>query len=69
MINKLTWTQSPSRAVMPISGHPCALGMTDPREAVIVRDRALTGVVPGSPALGVVLDGAFVGPDAWSPPI
>ena len=53
---------------MPISGHQCALGMTD-RVAVIMRDRAFTGAVKGLPAYVVVLGGAFPGSDAWSPPI
>jgi len=35
----------------------------------IVRDRALTGDVKGLPSYGVVLNGAFAGLDAWSPPI
>ena len=51
---------------MPISGHQCALGMTD-RIAVSVRERAFTGAVKGLPVYAVL--GAFPGPDAWSPPI
>ena len=62
----ITITMIPSRSVMPISGHQCALGTTD-REAAIVRDRAFgTGLVLGTtPAY----QGVFPGPDAWSPPI
>jgi hypothetical protein len=66
MINTMNRTQTPSRFGMPISGHQCALGMTD-RETVIVRDRAFTGAVKGLPVYAVL--GAFPGPDAWSPPI
>jgi hypothetical protein len=58
-------TPNPSRFAMPISGHQCALGMTG-REAAIVRDRALTGVLGG---FTVAYKGAFPGPDAWRPPI
>ena len=67
MINIQTRTQTPSRFGMPISGHQCAFGMTD-RVTVTTRERAL-GVVKGLPSYGVVLNGAFAGPDAWSPPI
>ena len=66
MINITTVTQTPSRFGMPISGHQCALGMTD-RETAIVRDRAFRGAVKGLPVYAVL--GAFPGPDAWSPPI
>ena len=68
MINIQTVTQTPSRFGMPISGHQCALGMTD-RVTANMRDRAFTGAVKGLPSYAVVLDGTFAGPDAWSPPI
>jgi hypothetical protein len=68
MINIQTRTQTPSRFGMPISGHQCALGMTD-RVTANVRDRALTGAVKGLPSYAAVLNGVFAGPDAWSPPI
>jgi hypothetical protein len=67
MINNKLETTTVSRFAMPVSGHPCALGMTD-REAVIVRDRAFTGAVQGLPVY-VVLGDAFPVSDAWSPPI
>ena len=67
MIKLMTRTQTPSRFGMPISGHQCALGMTD-RETAIVRDRAFDGAVTGLPVYGEVI-GVFAGPDAWSPPI
>jgi hypothetical protein len=64
-MNSSKLAMTPSRFGMPISGHQCALGMTG-REAAIVRDRALTGVLGG---FTVAYKGAFPGPDAWSPPI
>ncbi len=69
MINIQTRTKSPSRVGMPISGHQCALGTND-RVTSFMRERAITGAVKGLPSYDVVvLDGAFAGPDAWSPPI
>ena len=62
----ITTTMIPSRSVMPISGRTCAVGTTG-REAAVVRDRAFgTGLVLGTT---VAYQGAFPGPDAWSPPI
>lgn len=65
----MTQTMTPSRLVMPISGHRCVQGMTR-REAVIVRDGV---VATQSLALGTsgaygTVKGAFPGPVAWSPP-
>ena len=65
-IQNRTRIQTASGFGMPISGHPCAFGMTD-RIAVLVRDRAFAGAVKGLPVYAVL--GEFTGPDAWSPPI
>ena len=65
-IQTRTRIQTVSAFGMSISGHQCALGMTD-RVAVPVRERAFTGAVKGLPVYAVL--GAFPGPDAWSPPI
>ena len=60
---------SPSRFAMPTyalvsaSGHGCVQVMTG---EAIVRERAIDGAA--ARATGLVVKGAFPGPDAWSPP-